>query len=90
MRILLNQITRKQASSWVINIEPETVDEAKIRQLCKELHELGPRHVIMSGVPHQTEAIVAVYDGETDELQLVSTSLVPVKLTARATFSPLS
>ena len=59
--------------------EPETVDEAKIRQLCKELHELGPRHVIMSGVPHQTEAIVAVYDGETDELQLVSTSLVPVK-----------
>lgn len=59
--------------------EPETVDEAKIRQLCKELHELGPRHVIMSGVPHPTEAIVAVYDGETDELQLVSTNLVPVK-----------
>ena len=57
----------------------DILTEAEIKDLCRDLSKMGPRHVILSSIPHQTEAYVAVYDGETDELQKASTPLIPVK-----------
>lgn len=59
--------------------EPENVTDETIRMICERLHRLGPRHVIMSGVPHNTHAVVAIYDGKTDSLEFINTKLVPVK-----------
>lgn len=57
----------------------DILTESEIKDLCRDLSKMGPRHVILSSIPHQTEAYVAVYDGETDELQKASTPLIPVK-----------
>lgn len=57
----------------------DILTEIEIKDLCRDLSKLGPRHVILSSIPHQTEAYVAVYDGKTDELQKAATPLIPVK-----------
>lgn len=57
----------------------DILTKIEIKDLCRDLSKLGPRHVILSSIPHQTEAYVAVYDSKTDELQKAATPLIPVK-----------
>lgn len=57
----------------------DILTEDEIKNICRDLSQLGPRHIILSSIPHQTEAYVAVYDGQTDTLQKASTPLIPVK-----------
>lgn len=59
--------------------EPENVTPHKVKEICEELHKMGPRHVIMSGVPDPENAVVSIYDGEDQSLQMIKTKLVPVK-----------
>lgn len=57
------------------------ISEDELRHRCKQLHQMGPDMVIMTSVPSETHATVAVYDGITDNLQTYSIPLVPVKAT---------
>lgn len=57
------------------------ISEDELRHRCKQLHQMGPDMVIITSVPSETHATVAVYDGITDNLQTYSIPLVPVKAT---------
>lgn len=59
--------------------DPITEDE--LYQMCQDLHKLGPELVIMTSVPSNTDATIAVYNGTTDELTTYSVPLIPVKAT---------
>ena len=39
---------------------------------------MGPRYIILSSVPAESDALVAVYDGKLDLLRFVRTPLLPV------------
>ena len=52
-----------------------------MRKRCKQLHHMGPEMVIMTSVPSETHAVIAVYNGPTDLLKTYSIPLVPVKAT---------
>ena len=49
--------------------------------MCKKLHQLGPELVIMTSVPSDTDATIAVYEGSTDTVITYSVPLIPVKAT---------
>lgn len=59
----------------------QPISEDELRHRCKQLHQMGPDMVIMTSVPSETHATIAVYNGITDNLQTYSIPLVPVKAT---------
>jgi len=57
------------------------ISDNELHDMCQKLHQLGPELVIMTSVPSDTHATIAVYEGTTDTLATYSTPLIPVKAT---------
>ena len=59
----------------------DSITDEELLRRCQALHKMGPEMIIMTSVPSDTHAIVAVYDGLHDTLHKLSIPLVPVKAT---------
>lgn len=57
----------------------ENITDAHITSMCKKLHAMGPTYVILSSIPSQTHARIAVYNGNNDTITWINTPLIPVK-----------
>ncbi len=64
-----------------ISFSTDPISDDELKRRCRLLHDMGPAMVIMTSVPSETHAVVAVYDGIHDDLQKLSIPLVPVKAT---------
>lgn len=57
------------------------ISNDELHDMCKKLHQLGPELVIMTSVPSNTDATIAVYEGDTDMVTTYSVPHIPVKAT---------
>lgn len=56
----------------------DVLSQEAVADYCRALHAMGPRYIILSSVPAESDALVAVYDGKLDLLRFVRTPLLPV------------
>lgn len=59
--------------------DPTPQSEEVIYHMCRRLHAQGPEYVILSSLPSEDSALIAVYRGSTDTITWVSNPLVNVK-----------
>ena len=64
-----------------IPFSTDPISDDELRDRCKRLYQMGPDMVIMTSVPSETHAVIAVYDGPTDYLKTYDIPLIPVKAT---------
>ena len=57
----------------------EDAIERVIYEMCRRLHAQGPEYVILSSLPSEDSALIAVYRGKTDTITWISNPLVQVK-----------
>lgn len=55
------------------------VDDDSIISMCEELHAMGPTYIVLSSIPSNTHAKIAVYNGIKKAVTWVQTPLIPVK-----------
>ena len=59
--------------------DPTPQSEEVIYDMCRRLHAQGPEYVVLSSLPSEDSALIAVYRGSTDTITWVSNPLVQVK-----------
>ena len=59
--------------------DPTPQSEEVIYDMCRRLHARGPEYVVLSSLPSEDSALIAVYRGSTDTITWVSNPLVQVK-----------
>lgn len=57
------------------------ISNDELQDMCRKLYQLGPELVIMTSVPSETHATIAVYEGTIDKVSTYSIPLIPVKAT---------
>ena len=62
-----------------IPYDPTPQSEEVIYDMCRRLHAQGPEYVVLSSLPSEDSALIAVYRGSTDTITWVSNPLVQVK-----------